>query len=88
MPNIKSQKKRMRKSIEQRSRNRSIKSALKTKIKSFEAAHEAGDLEQAKVLYVESQKAIDKAASKGVIHKNKAANKKSSMARAIKSMEQ
>lgn len=88
MPNIKSQKKRMKKSREQRASNRSVKSSLKNTIKKFETACESGDLEQVQSSYIESQKALDKAASKGVIHKNKAANKKSSLARAINAMKQ
>ena len=86
MPNIKSQIKRMRKSEDQRVHNRSIKSSLKTKIKKFEAALESGDADSARDNYAEAARALDKAASKGVIHKNKAANKKSSMSRDLNSM--
>lgn len=86
MPNIKSQVKRMRKSEEQRVRNRSVKSALKTTIKKFYAAAETGDAEAAASSYQAAARALDKAASKGVIHKNKAANKKSRMARDLNSL--
>ena len=86
MPNIKSQVKRMRKSEDQRQRNKSVKSALKTDIKKFESALESGDAEAAGQRYSEAARALDKAASKGVIHKNKAANKKSRMSRDLNRM--
>ena len=86
MPNIKSQIKRMRKSEEQRQRNKSVKSALKTDIKKFEAALQSGDSETARDSYADASRALDKAASKGVIHKNKAANKKSRMSHDLKSL--
>lgn len=73
----------MRKSEEQRVRNRSVKSALKTAVKRFYAATEAGDGEEARSSFEAASKALDKAASKGVIHKNKAANQKSRMAREL-----
>ncbi|MBU1672067.1 MAG: 30S ribosomal protein S20 [Actinobacteria bacterium] len=83
MPNIKSQVKRMHKSEQQRVRNRSIKSALKTTIKKFEAASASGDLDSARQTFDDASRELDKAVSKGVIHKNMAANKKSAMARAL-----
>lgn len=86
MPNIKSKIKRMHKSEEQRQRNRNVKSALRTVIKKFETALESGDAESASDIFAEASKALDKAASKGVIHKNKAANKKSRMARELKAI--
>jgi small subunit ribosomal protein S20 len=86
MPNIKSQVKRMRKSEEQRQRNKAVKSALKTDIKRFESALESGDAEEAGRTYSEAARALDKAVSKGVIHKNKAANKKSRMSRDLNRM--
>ncbi len=86
MPNIKSQVKRMHKSERQRQRNRSVKSALKTVIKKFYAANQAGDVEAATATFDEASRALDKAASKGVIHRNKAANKKSRMARDLNAM--
>jgi small subunit ribosomal protein S20 len=87
MPNIKSQIKRMHKSEEQRIRNKSVKSSLKTDIKKFEAAQSAGDSETASEQFKIASRSLDKAASKGVIHKNKAANKKSRMARSLAAME-
>ena len=86
MPNIKSQVKRMRKSEEQRQRNKSVKSALKTDIKKFESALDSGDSEAAAQSYAEAARALDRAVSKGVIHKNTAANKKSRMSRDLNSM--
>ncbi len=86
MPNIKSQIKRMRKSEDQRQRNRSVKSALKTKIKKFETALQSGDADEAREKFDDASRELDKAATKGVIHKNKAANKKSRMARDVNSM--
>jgi len=83
MPNIKQQVKRTRKSEEQRRRNRSVKSALKTQLKKFEAAMAAGNRESAVEEFARASRALDKAASKGVIHSNKAANKKSRMARSL-----
>ena len=86
MPNIKSKIKRMHKSEEQRQRNRNVKSGLRTVIKKFETALESGDAEAARDHFTEASRALDKAASKGVIHKNKAANKKSRMARDLNAM--
>ena len=79
MPNIKSQWKRMRKSEDQRMRNKDVRSALKTDIKKFEAACAAGEKDAARESFLQASRTLDKAASKGVIHKNKAANKKSRM---------
>jgi len=86
MPNIKSQIKRMRISEEQRKRNKSVKSALKTDIRNFEAAVQSQDQETARQCYAEASRSLDKAASKGVIHKNNAANKKSRMFHDLKSL--
>jgi small subunit ribosomal protein S20 len=87
MPNIKSQWKRMRKSEDQRIRNKGIKSALKTDIKKFETAIAAGEADAAQESFADASRALDKAASKGVIHKNKAANKKSRMSHALSQMQ-
>lgn len=86
MPNIKSQWKRMRKSEEQRVRNKGVKSALKTDMKKFEAAVVSGDVEAARERFNIASRSLDKAASKGVIHKNKAANRKSRMSRTLASI--
>ncbi|EFQ83596.1 ribosomal protein S20 [Aeromicrobium marinum DSM 15272] len=80
MANIKSQIKRNRQNEAARERNKSVRSALKTSIRRFTEAADAGN-EDAKVLAAEATRKLDKAASKGVIHKNQAANRKSSIAK-------
>ena len=79
MANIKSQKKRNLTNEKARQRNKAVKSALKTAVRRFDAAAEAGDAEQATTLAREASRKLDKAASKGVIHKNQAANRKSAI---------
>jgi small subunit ribosomal protein S20 len=79
--NIKSQLKRIKTNRAATERNKAIKSEFKTAIRKFREAADAGRTDEAnEALQVASVK-LDKAASKGVIHKNQAANKKSSMAR-------
>ncbi|MGD9957674.1 MAG: 30S ribosomal protein S20 [Candidatus Nanopelagicales bacterium] len=80
MANIKSQIKRNRTNEAARLRNKSTKSALKTAVRKFHVAADAGDAEQAQELARQATRALDKAASKGVIHKNQAANRKSAIA--------
>ncbi|MFN8173212.1 MAG: 30S ribosomal protein S20 [Candidatus Nanopelagicales bacterium] len=79
MANIKSQIKRNRTNEKARLRNKSVKSSLKTSVRKFHAAAEAGDVAKAQELAREAGKALDKAASKGVIHANQAANRKSAI---------
>jgi small subunit ribosomal protein S20 len=79
--NIKSQIKRIRTNEKARLRNKSVKSALKTAVRKFRAAADAGDKEQALAHLRAAIRALDKAVSKGVIHRNQAANRKSAMAR-------
>ena len=79
MPNIKSAAKRDEKSKELRAKNRADKTALKTVLKKFEAAVAEGDKAVAAESYKVAVKAVDKAAAKGLIHKNNAAHKKSAM---------
>ena len=79
MANIKSQKKRNLTNEKARQRNKAVKSSLKTAVRRFNAAAEAGDAEQATTLAREASRKLDKAASKGVIHKNQAANRKSAI---------
>ncbi len=81
MANIKSQIKRIRTNEKRRQRNKSVKSSVRTAIRKFREAADAGDTERAQVFMRDASRALDKAASKGVLHKNQAANKKSSMAR-------
>ncbi|MFF0814398.1 30S ribosomal protein S20 [Rhodococcus sp. NPDC003318] len=80
MANIKSQVKRIRTNERQRLRNQSVKSSLRTAIRSFREAAAAGDKDKANELLVSASRKLDKAASKGVIHANQAANKKSALA--------
>jgi small subunit ribosomal protein S20 len=79
--NIKSQLKRIKTNEKARLRNKAVKSSLKTAIRKFREAAEAGDKEKAAVLVREASRKLDKAVSKGVIHANQAANKKSALAR-------
>ena len=79
MPNIKSAAKRDAKSKELRAKNRADKTALKTVLKKFDAAVESADKATAQECFKAAVKAVDKAAAKGLIHKNNAAHKKSSM---------
>jgi small subunit ribosomal protein S20 len=80
MANIKSQMKRIRTNEKARLRNKSVKSSVKTAIRKFREAADAGDKDKATQLLADASRALDKAASKGVIHLNQAANKKSAMA--------
>ena len=80
MPNIKSAKKRVLISKAENERNKAAKSALKTVVKKFDAAVAAGDKEQADGAFKAAVKSVDKAVKKGILHKNTAARKKSSMA--------
>ena len=77
MPNIKSAKKRVKVIETKTLQNKIFKTQLKTDIKKYEAALEAGDVELAKVTYKAAVKKIDQAAACGIIHKNAAARKKS-----------
>ena len=77
MPNVKSAVKRVRKIKKRTLRNKSIKSALRTTIKKFEKALVSSDIENAKEALKKALRALDKAVTKGVIHKNTAARKKS-----------
>ena len=79
MPNIKSAKKRVLVSQTRAMQNKAAKSALKTDIKKFEAAVAEGNRSEADVAYKVAVKAVDKAVVKGLLHKNNAAHKKSSM---------
>ena len=78
--NIKSQIKRNRTNERARLRNKATKSSLKTAVKKFRSAADAGDTAAATEALKDASRELDKAASKGVIHKNQAANRKSAMA--------
>ena len=83
MANIKSQIKRNRQNEKRRMRNKSVKSSLKTAVRKFHEATEAGDSAKAAELLRVASRQLDKAVSKGVIHKNQAANRKSSIAKRL-----
>ena len=83
MANIKSQIKRVKTNEKRRQRNKSVRSSVRTAVRRFREAAEAGDAEKATELQRAAAKALDKAASKGVIHKNQAANRKSALSRAF-----
>ena len=80
MANIKSQLKRIKTNEKARQRNRAIKSALRTSIRRFREAADSSDTAKATELAQKASRALDKAVSKGVIHKNQAANRKSAIA--------
>ena len=79
MPNIKSSKKDVISSRIAYEKNKANKSELKTNLKKFEAALVAGDKAEAEAAYKVAVKSVDKAVNKGLLHKNNAARKKSSM---------
>ncbi len=81
LPNIKQQEKRMRQAEKRRMRNKSRKSEIKTYIRRFEAALQRGDREESELYLAKAIKALDKAASDGILHKNNAANRKSRLTR-------
>jgi small subunit ribosomal protein S20 len=84
--NIKSQIKRNKQNEKRRLRNKSVKSSLKTAIRKFNVAMETGDAATAETLLREATRKLDKAASKGVIHKNQAANRKSAIVKRADSL--
>ncbi len=83
MANIKSQIKRNKQNEKRRLRNKSVKSALKTAVRKFHEGSASGDLETATALMRDASRKLDKAVSKGVIHKNQAANRKSAIAKKL-----
>jgi len=84
--NIKSQIKRNRQNEKARLRNKSVKSSLKTVIRKLNEASESGDTATATTLLRDASRQLDKAVSKGVIHKNQAANRKSAIAKRVGSL--
>ncbi len=86
MANIKSQLKRIKTNRVATERNKAVKSELKTWIRKFRQAAESGDAAAAKDALATASKKLDKAVSKGVIHANQAANKKSAMAKKASSL--
>ena len=83
MANIKSQLKRIKTNEKARLRNKGVKSSLKTSVRRFREAADAGDRDTAVQAMTTASRELDKAASKGVIHKNQAANRKSAMAKRV-----
>ena len=81
MANIKSQIKRNKQNEKARLRNKAVKSSLKTSVRKFREAADTGDLDETTVAMRTAFRSLDKAASKGVIHKNQAANRKSAIAK-------
>jgi len=81
--NIKSQMKRIKTNEKARQRNVAVKSALKTAVRRVRTAAESGDAAAAATALATATKALDKAASKGVIHKNQAANRKSGLTKQV-----
>jgi len=84
--NIKSQIKRNKQNEKAHERNKAVKTGLKTAVRKFREAAESGDAAQAQELAKDAAKKLDKAASKGVIHKNQAANRKSAIAKKAASL--
>ncbi|MEX1163817.1 MAG: 30S ribosomal protein S20 [Nitriliruptor sp.] len=86
MANIKSQIKRNRQNEARHERNKAVRSKLKTYTRRFRTAEAAGDKDAATAAFAEAAQALDKAASKGVIHRNTAANRKSGMAKSLQQL--
>ena len=86
MANIKSQEKRIRTNELARLRNQSVKSELRTAVRGLREAIDAGEKDKAAELLVVTNRKLDQAASKGVIHKNQAANRKSGLAAALNNL--
>lgn len=87
MANIKSQKKRILTNEKARMRNKAVKSSLKTSTKKVDAAIAAGDKEAAVAAARAACRQLDKAASKGIIHQNQAANRKSGVMARVNGLE-
>jgi small subunit ribosomal protein S20 len=84
--NIKSQIKRIKTNEKARLRNKAVKSSLRTAVRRFREAADSGDGEQAVEAMRRASRQLDKAVSKGIIHRNQAANKKSAMAQRASSL--
>lgn len=83
LPNIKSSERSVKTDAERRAHNFSIKSSVRTATRKVVEAVEGGNADQAKSLLTQASSSIDKAAAKGIIHKNAAARKKSRLARKV-----
>ncbi|EAX47509.1 ribosomal protein S20 [Thermosinus carboxydivorans Nor1] len=88
MPNIKSSIRSVKTDAERRARNFPVKTAIRTISRKVAEAVQAGQVEEAKTLLTKASSIIDKAAAKGVIHKNAAARKKSRLAQKVNALAQ
>ena len=88
MANIKSQIKRNKQNEKARQRNKAVKSALRTHVRKFREAVDTGNVEEATVALRVATRQLDKAVSKGVIHKNQAANRKSAIAKRLAELQE
>jgi len=87
LANIKSQKKRILTNAKAAAKNKSVRSSIKTAIKKVNEAVASGDKAAATAAMQAASRELDRAASKGVIHKNQAANRKSGIASAVDKLE-
>jgi small subunit ribosomal protein S20 len=85
--NIKSQIKRNKQNEKAHQRNKAVKSALKTNVRKFRQATESGNVEEATAALRMASRQLDKAVSKGIIHKNQAANRKSAIAKKLNELQ-
>lgn len=83
MANIKQQKKRNLTNEKARQRNQAVRSAVRTEVRKVREAITAGDKTKAEETLRAASRALDKAVTKGVFHRNNAANKKSALAQAV-----
>ncbi|MDR7080879.1 small subunit ribosomal protein S20 [Arthrobacter ginsengisoli] len=86
MANIKSQKKRILTNEKARLRNNAVKSELKTAIRAVNTAVESTDKDAAAAAMLSASRKLDKAVSKGVLHKNNAANRKSAISKKVNAL--
>ena len=86
MPNIKSSKKDVLRIAVRNEKNRAAKSVLKSTLKKFDAAMESGNREQADSAYKAAVKTVDESVKKGILHKNNAAHKKSSLTKKLNTL--
>ncbi|MDX8364168.1 30S ribosomal protein S20 [Cytobacillus sp. IB215665] len=86
MPNIKSAIKRVKTGDKRRAHNATLKTAMRSAVKNFEVLVDNKDVENAQAAFVLASKKLDKAASKGIIHKNVASRQKSRLAKKLNSI--
>ncbi|MBL9089918.1 MAG: 30S ribosomal protein S20 [Planctomycetaceae bacterium] len=84
MPHTPSAKKRLKQSQRRKARNRSVKAELRTEVKKVRSSAAAGNADEAKSNMVSAQTKLDRAATRGIIHKNKAARVKSRLSKTLK----